>query len=159
MLLAIGLKSSHLEFNARVTLCFPVFVIRWFFFYKKCWCQISEYQIIEISENVCNLKKREADWILKIDIVEQGDRLDVSFSLDWIPKFFVANFLSCLAIQTYRSIWKFLLIGFVCIACWARLRRTMQFRMQDNWANLSRGDIPEHFHLLCSIVLLIILFL
>lgn len=41
------------------------------------WCQISEYQIIEISENVCNLKKQEADWILKIDIVEQGDRLGV----------------------------------------------------------------------------------
>lgn len=39
--------------------------------------KISEYQIIEISENVCNLKKREADWILKIDIVEQGDRLDL----------------------------------------------------------------------------------
>lgn len=40
--------------------------------------QISEYQIIEISENVCNLKKQEADWILKIDIVEQGDRLEVT---------------------------------------------------------------------------------
>lgn len=39
--------------------------------------QISEYEIIEISENVCNLKKQEADWILKIDIVEQGDRLEV----------------------------------------------------------------------------------
>jgi hypothetical protein len=37
--------------------------------------KISEYDIIEITENVCNLKKREADWILKIDIVEQGDRL------------------------------------------------------------------------------------
>ncbi|CAA3012016.1 Hypothetical predicted protein [Olea europaea subsp. europaea] len=32
---------------------------------------ISEYQIIEIAENVSNLKKQEADWILKIDIVEQ----------------------------------------------------------------------------------------
>ncbi|KAH0650329.1 hypothetical protein KY290_032706 [Solanum tuberosum] len=39
--------------------------------------KISEYQIIEISENVCNLKKQEADWILKIDIVEQGDRLEL----------------------------------------------------------------------------------
>ncbi|KAL6984689.1 hypothetical protein U1Q18_018070 [Sarracenia purpurea var. burkii] len=37
--------------------------------------KISEYQIIEIAENVCNLKKQEADWILKIDIVEQGDEL------------------------------------------------------------------------------------
>ncbi|GAB4838936.1 hypothetical protein Ancab_039871 [Ancistrocladus abbreviatus] len=37
--------------------------------------QISEYQIIEITENICNLKKEEADWILKIDIVEQGDKL------------------------------------------------------------------------------------
>lgn len=39
--------------------------------------KISEYQIIEISENVCNLKKQEADWILKIDIVEKGDRLEL----------------------------------------------------------------------------------
>ncbi|KAK4342463.1 hypothetical protein RND71_038279 [Anisodus tanguticus] len=39
--------------------------------------KILEYQIIEISENVCNLKKQEADWILKIDIVEQGDRLEL----------------------------------------------------------------------------------
>ncbi|KAK9715785.1 hypothetical protein RND81_06G189300 [Saponaria officinalis] len=37
--------------------------------------KISEYQIIEIVENVCNLKKEEGDWILKIDIVEQGDKL------------------------------------------------------------------------------------
>ncbi|GAV68295.1 DUF3456 domain-containing protein [Cephalotus follicularis] len=37
--------------------------------------KISEYQIIEIAENVCNLKKEEADWILRIDIVEQGDKL------------------------------------------------------------------------------------
>lgn len=28
-------------------------------------------------ENVCNLKKQEADWILKIDIVEKGDKLEV----------------------------------------------------------------------------------
>lgn len=40
--------------------------------------QISEYQIIEIAENVCNLKKEEADWITRIDIVEQGDKLEVS---------------------------------------------------------------------------------
>ncbi|KAL6535004.1 hypothetical protein OROHE_013058 [Orobanche hederae] len=39
--------------------------------------RISEYQIIEITENVCNLKKQEADWILKIDIVEQGDKLEL----------------------------------------------------------------------------------
>ncbi|KAH9801255.1 Saposin B-type domain-containing protein [Citrus sinensis] len=38
-------------------------------------CQISEFEIIGIAENVCNLKKEEADWILKIDIVEQGDKL------------------------------------------------------------------------------------
>lgn len=48
--------------------------------------QISEYQIIEMSENVCNLKKREADWILKIDIVERGDRLEVSFILSFCPR-------------------------------------------------------------------------
>ncbi|XP_073277825.1 uncharacterized protein [Primulina huaijiensis] len=39
--------------------------------------KISEYQIIEIAENVCNLKKQEADWILKIDIVEKGDKLEL----------------------------------------------------------------------------------
>ncbi|KAI3711580.1 hypothetical protein L1987_70119 [Smallanthus sonchifolius] len=39
--------------------------------------KISEYDVIEISENVCNLKKHEADWILKIDIVEQGDILEL----------------------------------------------------------------------------------
>lgn len=39
--------------------------------------KISEYQIIEISENVCNLKKQEADWILKMDIVEKGDKLEL----------------------------------------------------------------------------------
>nr|GEY43793.1 hypothetical protein [Tanacetum cinerariifolium] len=38
---------------------------------------ITEYDIIEISENVCNLKKQEADWMLKIDIVEKGDRLEL----------------------------------------------------------------------------------
>ncbi|KAE9464530.1 hypothetical protein C3L33_03579, partial [Rhododendron williamsianum] len=45
--------------------------------------KISEYEIIEISENVCNLKKQEADWVLKIDIVEQGDKLEVRPS--WKP--------------------------------------------------------------------------
>ncbi|XP_051113682.1 uncharacterized protein LOC127239531 [Andrographis paniculata] len=39
--------------------------------------KVSEYQIIEIAENVCNLKKKEADWILKIDIVEKGDKLEL----------------------------------------------------------------------------------
>lgn len=39
--------------------------------------KITEYQIIEMVENICNLKKEEADWILKIDIVEQGDKLEL----------------------------------------------------------------------------------
>ncbi|XP_057768314.1 uncharacterized protein LOC130988471 [Salvia miltiorrhiza] len=39
--------------------------------------KLSEYEIIEIAENVCNLKKREADWILKIDVVEKGDKLEL----------------------------------------------------------------------------------
>ncbi|KAJ7973730.1 hypothetical protein O6P43_003918 [Quillaja saponaria] len=39
--------------------------------------KISEYQIIEIAENICNLKKAEADWILQIDIVEKGDKLEL----------------------------------------------------------------------------------
>ncbi|RAL45642.1 hypothetical protein DM860_009506 [Cuscuta australis] len=37
--------------------------------------KISEFEIIEISESLCNLEKQEAHWILKIDIVEQGDEL------------------------------------------------------------------------------------
>ncbi|WCJ42643.1 hypothetical protein M5689_023439 [Euphorbia peplus] len=39
--------------------------------------KISEYHIIEIAENVCNLKKQEADWIMKIDVVENGDKLEL----------------------------------------------------------------------------------
>ncbi|XP_010918470.1 uncharacterized protein [Elaeis guineensis] len=39
--------------------------------------KVSEFQIIEIAENVCNLKKEEADWILQIDIVENGDKLEL----------------------------------------------------------------------------------
>ncbi|OIW15730.1 hypothetical protein TanjilG_04265 [Lupinus angustifolius] len=39
--------------------------------------EISEYQIIEMAENICNLKKAEADWILRIDIVEKEDRLEL----------------------------------------------------------------------------------
>ncbi|KAE8687544.1 RNA polymerase II C-terminal domain phosphatase-like protein [Hibiscus syriacus] len=40
--------------------------------------KISEYQIIEIAENVCNLKKEEADWILKIDVVMGYSDTDVA---------------------------------------------------------------------------------
>ncbi|KAJ0964605.1 hypothetical protein J5N97_025743 [Dioscorea zingiberensis] len=36
----------------------------------------KELQIIEITENVCNLKE-EADWILPIDIAEKGDELEL----------------------------------------------------------------------------------
>jgi hypothetical protein len=39
--------------------------------------QVPEIEIIEIAENVCNLKKQEADWMLRIDIVEKGDKLEV----------------------------------------------------------------------------------
>jgi hypothetical protein len=39
--------------------------------------KISEYEIIEIAENVCDLKKEEADWMLKIDIVEKGNKLQL----------------------------------------------------------------------------------
>ncbi|CAN8326496.1 unnamed protein product [Cochlearia groenlandica] len=39
--------------------------------------KISEYEIIEITENVCNLKKDDGDWIPKIDIVEIGDKLEL----------------------------------------------------------------------------------
>uniref|UniRef100_J3MBB4 Saposin B-type domain-containing protein n=1 Tax=Oryza brachyantha TaxID=4533 RepID=J3MBB4_ORYBR len=39
--------------------------------------KVPEIEIIEIAENVCNLKKQEADWMLKIDIVEKGDKLEL----------------------------------------------------------------------------------
>ncbi|KQK19844.1 uncharacterized protein LOC100845828 [Brachypodium distachyon] len=39
--------------------------------------KVPEIEIIEIAENVCNLKKQEADWMLRIDIVEKGDRLEL----------------------------------------------------------------------------------
>ena len=40
---------------------------------------MSELEIIEIVENFCNLKKQEADWILQIEIVEKGAKLEVNF--------------------------------------------------------------------------------
>jgi hypothetical protein len=42
--------------------------------------QVPEIEIIDIAENVCNLKKQEADWMLRIDIVEKGDKLEVQLS-------------------------------------------------------------------------------
>ncbi|KAM0845855.1 hypothetical protein ACQ4PT_056089 [Festuca glaucescens] len=39
--------------------------------------KVPEIEIIDIAENVCNLKKQEADWMLRIDIVEKGDKLEV----------------------------------------------------------------------------------
>ncbi|XP_068648695.1 uncharacterized protein [Aristolochia californica] len=39
--------------------------------------KVSEFQIIEIAENICNLKKEEGDWIFRIDIVEKGDALEL----------------------------------------------------------------------------------
>lgn len=42
--------------------------------------QISEYEVIELTENLCNLKKEEGDWIFRIDIVEKGDVLVVGIN-------------------------------------------------------------------------------
>lgn len=39
--------------------------------------QLTELQIIDVAENICNMKKEESDWILKLDIVEKGDKLQV----------------------------------------------------------------------------------
>ncbi|KAL5211864.1 hypothetical protein ABZP36_022711 [Zizania latifolia] len=39
--------------------------------------KVPEIEIIEIAENVCNLKKQEADWMLRIDIVEKGYKLEL----------------------------------------------------------------------------------
>ncbi|KAL3744790.1 hypothetical protein ACJRO7_013972 [Eucalyptus globulus] len=37
--------------------------------------KITEQQITEIAKNLCNSEKKEAVWIRKIDIVEQGNKL------------------------------------------------------------------------------------
>ncbi|KAF6138192.1 hypothetical protein GIB67_011032 [Kingdonia uniflora] len=39
--------------------------------------KVSEFEIIEISENVCNLKKEESDWIPRMDIVKNGNKLEL----------------------------------------------------------------------------------
>jgi hypothetical protein len=39
--------------------------------------QITEFEIIDVVENICNMKKEESDWILKLDIVENEGRLEV----------------------------------------------------------------------------------
>ncbi|KAH8938495.1 hypothetical protein BDL97_16G086100 [Sphagnum fallax] len=39
--------------------------------------KLTEFQIIETAENICNMKREEGDWILWLDIVEQGDKLKV----------------------------------------------------------------------------------
>lgn len=70
-----------------------VFIVLLLSFLIKCCSiqfehlQLSEFQIIEIAENVCNLKKQEADWILKIDIVEKDDRLEVTSPLSLFLSF------------------------------------------------------------------------
>jgi hypothetical protein len=43
--------------------------------------KLTEFQIIETAENICNMKREEGDWILWLDIVEQGDKLKVGFQL------------------------------------------------------------------------------
>eukprot|EP00252_Welwitschia_mirabilis_P015011 TRINITY_DN33116_c0_g1_i1.p1 TRINITY_DN33116_c0_g1~~TRINITY_DN33116_c0_g1_i1.p1 ORF type:complete len:303 (-),score=64.93 TRINITY_DN33116_c0_g1_i1:358-1266(-) len=37
--------------------------------------QLAEYEIIEVTENICNMKREEGDWVLHLDIVEDGDKL------------------------------------------------------------------------------------
>jgi hypothetical protein len=51
------------------------------------WLQVPEIEIIDIAENVCNLKKQEADWMLRIDIVEKDDELEVSWCSLFAPLF------------------------------------------------------------------------
>lgn len=53
--------------------------------------QLTELQIIDVAENICNMKKEESDWILKLDIVEKGDKLQVGPSQN-SP---VSNYLPC----------------------------------------------------------------
>ncbi|KAG0592287.1 hypothetical protein KC19_1G239500 [Ceratodon purpureus] len=39
--------------------------------------KITEFDIIDIAENICNMKKEESDWILKLDIVENKGKLEL----------------------------------------------------------------------------------
>jgi len=56
--------------------------------------QVPEIEIIDIAENVCNLKKQEADWMLRIDIVEKGDKLEVNWHSPDRSSTSVASFFS-----------------------------------------------------------------
>ncbi|KAJ7558139.1 hypothetical protein O6H91_04G025900 [Diphasiastrum complanatum] len=40
--------------------------------------KLTELQIIDVAENICNLKREEGDWILRLDIVEEGDALKLA---------------------------------------------------------------------------------
>ncbi|CAM6127275.1 unnamed protein product [Calypogeia fissa] len=37
--------------------------------------KLTELEIIDLTENICNIKKEEADWLMYLDIVEDGPRL------------------------------------------------------------------------------------
>ncbi|OAE21090.1 hypothetical protein AXG93_3661s1150 [Marchantia polymorpha subsp. ruderalis] len=37
--------------------------------------KLTELDIINLAENICNLKKEEADWLMFFDLVEEGDKL------------------------------------------------------------------------------------
>jgi len=37
--------------------------------------QITKLHIIGIIENICNMKKEGSNWILKLNIVDNGDKL------------------------------------------------------------------------------------
>ncbi|KAL3698895.1 hypothetical protein R1sor_012971 [Riccia sorocarpa] len=37
--------------------------------------KLTELDLINVAENICNIKKEEADWLMFLDIVEDGDKL------------------------------------------------------------------------------------
>ncbi|KAL2641247.1 hypothetical protein R1flu_008834 [Riccia fluitans] len=37
--------------------------------------KLTELDLINLAENICNIKKEEADWLMFLDIVEDGDKL------------------------------------------------------------------------------------
>ncbi|KAG6555335.1 hypothetical protein Mapa_003378 [Marchantia paleacea] len=39
--------------------------------------KLTELDVIILTENICNLKKEEADWLMFFDIVEKGDKLQL----------------------------------------------------------------------------------
>lgn len=105
--------------------------------------QLTELDIINLAENICNLKKEEADWLMFFDLVEEGDKLKVSWMAGfWISLSHEFWIHSLNTMQLVKSCWQFWVHLHLChlAACWASRRRWMQHRVPNTGACLSRGQ-------------------